>query len=215
MGIRTAMSNESLIQIICANPDLTREYINEFQNAGESFHLRPLAWLAQAGQLCPEASVSVLDESGLEDGSKEGLESAVNSLAESGPVIVVAAPERQSELTFLLTSGAADFVARTGNFVPVAVGLAERRIRLASADFMNFANGPSEESSKDFGEILRHEVNNPLTGILGNAEMLLARRDRLPASAIERLETIANLAVRLRETVRRLSSAVELRQAGS
>ena len=44
--------------------------------------------------------------------------------------------------------------------------------------------------------------------------MLLAKRDYLPASAIERLETIAHLAVRLRETVRRLSSALELRLAG-
>ena len=59
------------------------------------------------------------------------------------------------------------------------------------------------------GEILRHEVNNPLTGILGNTELLLARRDGLPPGAIERLETIAELAVRLRETVRRLSNAWE------
>jgi signal transduction histidine kinase len=65
----------------------------------------------------------------------------------------------------------------------------------------------SDEWPADFGEILRHEVNNPLTGILGNTELLLARRDRLPPAAIERLETIAELAVRLRETVRRLSNA--------
>ncbi len=45
----------------------------------------------------------------------------------------------------------------------------------------------------DFGEILRHEVNNPLTGILGNTELLLARRDRLPPGAVERLQTIAEL----------------------
>jgi signal transduction histidine kinase len=50
-------------------------------------------------------------------------------------------------------------------------------------------------------------VNNPLTGILGNTELLLARRDRLPPAAVERLEIIAGLAVRLRETVRRLSNA--------
>jgi signal transduction histidine kinase len=66
---------------------------------------------------------------------------------------------------------------------------------------------PNEELSGDFGEVLRHEVNNPLTGILGNTELLLARRDRLPPAAVERLETIAGLAVRLRETVRRLSNA--------
>ncbi|PYU24390.1 MAG: hypothetical protein DMG30_09160 [Acidobacteria bacterium] len=76
------------------------------------------------------------------------------------------------------------------------------------------SGGVNGGCSADFGEILRHEVNNPLTGILGNAEMLLAKRDYLPASAIERLETIAHLAVRLRETVRRLSSALELRLAG-
>jgi signal transduction histidine kinase len=207
------MKAENLIQIICANPELTREYIHEFQNASESFHLRPIAWLAEARQVHAEASVFLLDESGVEDQSKEALKCAVDRLVEVAPAIVVAAPERQSELNFLLSSGAADFVARTGNFVPVAVGLVERRIRLATADVLGPSGSASDEWSTDFGEILRHEVNNPLTGILGNAEMLLARRDRLPASAIERLETIAHLAVRLRETVRRLSSAAELRQA--
>jgi signal transduction histidine kinase len=52
-------------------------------------------------------------------------------------------------------------------------------------------------------------VNNPLTGILGNAELLLNRREGLPPQAIARLETIAELAVRLRETIRRLSDCWE------
>jgi two-component system, NtrC family, sensor kinase len=67
-----------------------------------------------------------------------------------------------------------------------------------------------ETDAEDFGEILRHELNNPLTGILGNAELLLAeiRRSedgRLPRGGVQRLETIAALAVRLRETIRRIS----------
>jgi signal transduction histidine kinase len=216
MGVTgTNMSSEHRIQIICTDPELTREYIHEIQNADESFHVRPIAWLAEAHQVRAEASVFLLDESGVDGQSQQTLESAIDRLVEVAPVIVVAAPERQSELSFLLGSGAADFVARTGNFVPVAVGLVERRIRLAKAGAVCRSGSAREEWANDFGEILRHEVNNPLTGILGNAEMLLARRDRLPASAIERLETIAHLAVRLRETVRRLSSAAELRQAGS
>jgi signal transduction histidine kinase len=60
-----------------------------------------------------------------------------------------------------------------------------------------------------FGEVLRHEPNNPLTGILGNAELLLAelrrRNIELPQQTVLRLETIATLAVRMRETVHRLS----------
>jgi signal transduction histidine kinase len=55
--------------------------------------------------------------------------------------------------------------------------------------------------------MLRHEVNNPLTGILGNAELLLARRDQLPAYAVARLRTIADLAIRIREAVRIFSDA--------
>jgi signal transduction histidine kinase len=52
-------------------------------------------------------------------------------------------------------------------------------------------------------------VNNPLTGILGNAEMLLARREQLPAATAQRLETIAELALRVRDSVRRLAWAWE------
>ena len=65
--------------------------------------------------------------------------------------------------------------------------------------------------------MLRHELNNPLTGILGNAELLLVeirrKKDgKVPGDWEQRLETIATLAVRLRETVRRLSEEWEARK---
>jgi len=208
------MKPEREIQIICANRQLAREYVNEFHLAAEALHLRPIARRAEARRLAAGISVFLLDQSGIEASSKQVLKRTVERLVEVAPVIVVAAPERQSELTALLNSGATDFVARTGNFVPVAVGLVERRLQLASMAMVPSSEEIKSARSDNFGEILLHEVNNPLTGILGNAEMLLARRDGLPASAIERLETIAHLAVRLRETVRRLSSAAELRHAG-
>jgi len=56
---------------------------------------------------------------------------------------------------------------------------------------------------------LASSVNNPLTGILGNAELLLleVRRGKLdlPPQTLERIEIITELAVRMRETVRHLS----------
>ena len=61
----------------------------------------------------------------------------------------------------------------------------------------------------DGAEILRHEINNPLTGILGDAELMLSHRDRLPAADTQRQQTVVDLAVRLRETTRRLSNAWE------
>jgi nitrogen-specific signal transduction histidine kinase len=69
------------------------------------------------------------------------------------------------------------------------------------------------ESRPAGGRSPRHELNNPLTGILGNAKLLLLETRRgklnLPQPALQRLETIAELAVRVRETVRHLSDRWE------
>jgi signal transduction histidine kinase len=97
----------------------------------------------------------------------------------------------------------------------------ERHLEPALARLKNLmenSDEPREGTKEDFGEVLRHELNNPLTGILGNAELLLAeirRGDggRIPPGGVQRLETIAALAVRLRETIRRLSQKWELRDA--
>lgn len=154
------------------------------------------------------------------------LDVAVSTLASYAPVVVIGDARHQTELSGLVAAGAADYVVRTGECLNVALGLVERRLRKAqdsarlvsrAIDAASPSSGPlSEFDGQDFGEVLRHELNNPLTGILGNAELLLAeiRRkndNRLPQGAAQRLETITALAVRLRETVRRLSQEWESR----
>jgi signal transduction histidine kinase len=153
------------------------------------------------------------------------LNSEVSSLACYAPVVVIGDAEHQSELSGLVADGLADYVVRNEQCLNVALGLVERRLRQAQNDAQPPAS-PSDSSQLreplapfdglEFGELLRHELNNPLTGILGNAELLLSeiRRKadgRLPEGAPQRLETIATLAVRLRETVRRLSQEWESR----
>jgi signal transduction histidine kinase len=199
------------IFIVSADSAVTQGCINELAASGGRYQVRMASSVEQARREFQHAMPSVvfLDESAVDSAhALDPLESAVASLTEVAPVVVVAAQEKQAALAFLITSGAVDFVARTDRFLPIAAGLVDRRARMAErvAGMIQF---PKEEMSGDFGEILRHEVNNPLTGILGNTELLLARRDRLPPAAVERLETIAELAVRLRETVRRLSNAWE------
>jgi signal transduction histidine kinase len=39
-------------------------------------------------------------------------------------------------------------------------------------------DGLRENETRDFGEVLRHELNNSLTGILGSAELLLVELRR-------------------------------------
>jgi signal transduction histidine kinase len=204
---------ERNVFLICADPDVTRECIREIVCTGGPYQLPLAASPEIARAVFPMRSPTAifLHESAVKpEPADENLASAVALLTEWAPVVVAAAPEKQTQLAFLITSGAVDFVSRTDNFVPIVAGLLERRVRLAerAEGLIRF---PGEELEGDFGEILRHEVNNPLTGILGNAELLLARRDRMPPAAIARLQTIAELAVRLRDTVRRLSNAWEAR----
>ncbi len=49
---------------------------------------------------------------------------------------------------------------------------------------------------------VRHEINNPLTGVLGQAQLLL--REDLNEKARKRAETIEDLAMRLRDVVGQL-----------
>lgn len=197
------------IFIISGDLILARQCFEELAAFGGRYRTLVVGTVEEArkriGRSAPAALF--LDESAIDIArGGESLESAVALLTEAAPVVVAGAPEKQAGLAFLITSGAVDFVARTGLFLPVVAGMLDRRVRMAerAAGMIQF---PKDELTGDFGEILRHEVNNPLTGILGNTELLLARRDRLPPAAVERLETIAGLAVRLRETVRRLSNA--------
>jgi signal transduction histidine kinase len=205
-----------VIFIICADSAITRGCIREIIATGGQYQIRLAASVDQGrrGFLRTPPSAIFLDESAVDsDRRNETLSSAISLLTEFAPVVVAAEPEREFELAFLITSGAVDFVARAEPFLPIAAGLLERRVRSADSATDGLIRCPNEGSDADFGEILRHEVNNPLTGILGNAELLLARRNKLPPATVARLQTIAELAVRLRETVRRLSNAWDARAA--
>ena len=188
--------------------------------------------IAEARQLLEvrPPAVILLDGSSLAgdpaspEGRKPTLWASVTSLAESAPVVVIGSADRQAELTALLASGVADYVTHSEYALGAAIGLVERRLRhrhlhphltASAAKMPRHSEPPPFDSAepRDFGEVLRHELNNPLTGILGNAELLLVelrrRNVELPPAVEVRLETIATLAVRMRETVRRLSEEWE------
>lgn len=163
---------------------------------------------ALAGRAAPEA---MLIDCELLGGAS--LSAALHPFLAVAPVVLLGPPERQVEAAKLVAAGDVEFVARTGNFVPLAAGLLDRRLRWARMSGA-LPGPPWAELPEDMAAIFRHEINNPLTGILGNAELVLAHRDRLTAADARRLQTVVDLAVRLRETVRRLSNAWERRPAG-
>jgi len=168
----------------------------------------PVAIVLEEAAISPEADGP--------QGIVPRLDAVVTSLAIYAPVVVIGTAERREELSTLIDAGVADYLKRDERCLPSALGMIRSRLRQARR-VAESIHEPFEQAEEDFGEVLRHELNNPLTGILGNAELLLAEVHRkndgtLPHGGEQRLETIAALAVRLRETVRRLSQEWEARQ---
>jgi signal transduction histidine kinase len=76
------------------------------------------------------------------------------------------------------------------------------------ADTEESANAELASSRLELAEVaalvarVRHEINNPLTGVLGQAQLLL--REELSESALKRVQTIEKLAMRLNDIVGQL-----------
>jgi hypothetical protein len=120
------------IQIVCADAGLAGEYRAQLDRGGVPPPCAVVSSPAEAHRILDQAGslVTLLDESSVPAG--DSLESAVALLAGAAPVVVVAAPERRWELAFLITSGAADFVPRSGPFVSAAAARVEQRVCLAA-----------------------------------------------------------------------------------
>lgn len=214
--------------LLCGREDFCSEARHELQRRRKDLRIADADGLVGARQILGEASPAVIlaEERALAEpdgpwrSRRQAIESALSLLAGSAPVVWIGAAEEGAQLTQAVRSGAVDFVPRSALCLPAAVSIVERRLRAlarpAPPAGMHPAGGPLAGlrlDDRDFGEVLRHELNNPLTGILGNAELLLleARRGKLdlPLETLQRLEIITELAVRMRETVRQLSDRWE------
>ncbi len=190
-----------------ADAEVAQRLAREVARLAKTERVAVVASLAQLHQLAarcaPEAMLVDCDLIG-----EAPLAESLWPLTAISPVILIGPPERQAEAARLVAGGDVEFVCREGDYIPLAASLLERRLRWAVLSQSLFGPLPDDFPS-DLGTIFRHEINNPLTGILGNAELLLAHRERLSAGDVQRLQTVVDLAVRLRETVRRLSNAWE------
>jgi signal transduction histidine kinase len=218
-------SREHTILLVSDDAELCAAARREFEAKEEGLRVAAVCTVDAARRIVEDAAPAVIlfEQTSLNPagegplGKVPRLNSVVSSLAIHAPVVVIGAADQQSELALLVEAGAADFVERAGGCLPIALEMVERRLRHAQqtgSDAQQLNAARNIVNGEGFGELLRHELNNPLTGILGNAELLLAevRRKndgRLPSGGQQRLETIAALAVRLRETVRRLSQECE------
>ncbi len=108
------------------------------------------------------------------------------------PTLILAGPGAEERAAPLLLRGHIEVVLREGNYL--------RWLPLWLHRLCQHQQAVWEE----LGRIIRHEINNPLTGVLGNAELSLADPAALPPPVRERLRTIVRLAVRMRDVLRTL-----------
>jgi len=212
VGMVPGNTRDDLVGRLAHDPSARRLSNCLSGNAGSGNHreiARASHWIelnARAPRLNPHAIV--FDDSILP--ADISLHEAARRMALFAPVIVIAPSEKQSQLIGLLSAGEIDFVARSGEFLSLAAAFVERRLRPPQAVELQFRSAWAADLPSDFAEVLRHEINNPLTGILGNAELLLSQlRPNLTPVSVQRLETVVDLAVRLRETIRCLSTEWE------
>lgn len=227
-GKKRPPGEQGELVLLCGREDFCSEARHELERRRKDLRIADANGLAGARQILGEQVPAVIlaeervlaEPDGTFCARLREIESALSLLAGSAPVVWIGPAEEGAQVTQSVRSGAVDFVPRSALCLPAAVTMVERRLRsIAKAAPPDGTRGGTISlgelrlDDRDFGEVLRHELNNPLTGILGNAELLLleARRGKLdlPPQTLQRLETIAELAVRMRETVRQLSDRWE------
>lgn len=125
------------------------------------------------------------------------------------PWVALVSPGREEQAARLLAEGMADCVVKVGNYHLLLAATLRRVARSPTlAQSLTPARPGTPLDGEEIGKILRHEINNPLTGILGNAELILAAEADINPEVRRRVETIVDLAVRLRDLIRNLEQMV-------
>ena len=124
-------------------------------------------------------------------------------------VLIVTARDARDDLAEVLDAGADDYVSKpsTPENLRARLEIATRRIAQDEARRAAEAELARARWLAGIGETtiaLEHEINNPLSALLGHAELLLMDRT-LSADQREQLQVIREQAARIADVVRRLA----------
>lgn len=124
-------------------------------------------------------------------------------------VLVVTGRDGREDLAEMLDAGADDFVAKPASpeNLRARLAIAERRIRQDEARRAAETELAKARWLAGIGETtiaLEHEINNPLSALLGHAELLLMDDD-ITTGQREQLGIIQEQAARIADVVRRLA----------
>jgi hypothetical protein len=77
------------------------------------------------------------------------------------------------------------------------------------ASYEKMVNSERAAAVTETAVTVNHEINNPLTAILGNTQLLLMNKDKLSKETVAKLETIEKSAIKIREVTDKLMTIIE------
>ena len=138
------------------------------------------------------------------------LPKVLKAIEAAGDAVICVAPEQSMPMREL--RGMAMFIRHTDGWLEDLIQLASEVLRRSDAGArMRLAELALATSQRHavLGRYLlemRHTLNNCLTSVLGNAELLLLEPGRLAADTREQIETMHTMALRIHEIFQRFSS---------
>lgn len=151
------------------------------------------------------------------EGSLTGM---LSSLPATAAAILCAPAESREIHQLRLQHPRLPLVPLRDDWTQILVLLAEeslRRVEAARQTRQALAHAAQSERDAILGRYMlemKHSVNNALTSILGNAELLLLEPGQLSAQSLQQIKTVHHMSLRLNEIMQRFSTlASEIRDA--
>lgn len=194
------------VLLISDDAEFARQVVDRWQpeRAAPRFIISPI-------DLDPALDAGSFDLAIVGPGSPSALKRILRALDAGPPVILVATTPEQVQslraefprlLSFPPHEGCADTV------VTLASEVLRRVDAVARAERTELVNAHLKRNAT-LGQYvidMRHAMNNALTSVLGNSELLLLEPGAFSASVQSQLDTIRNMALRLHEILQRFSS---------
>ena len=198
---------EPSVLIVADDADFAQTITSRWQS-----ELRVPAFTLMTGDLCPGIHHGALDLA-IVGGVRAGVLPSVLTILEAvGKPVIFVAPNSQVASTVKASHKHTLVLRQYEGWQDALLLLAAECLRACealrrakSAEQANAANQAQATLGRYMLE-MRHTLNDALTSLLGNAELLLSEPGTLSGRAREQLDTVRNMASRMNEILQRFSS---------
>ena len=199
--------DQSTVLIISDDGDFSRVVMDRWQSERNA-----PAFTLMSGDLCRDLDTEAFDLAIVSAVRPEDLPVVFESLDPAGnPVLFVCNDKQSTQQARQLKPGVSVLQRQEGwldALVLVSSEILRHSQTLARAQ-RSEQSGKALERQAALGRYMldvRHTLNNALTSVLGNSELLLLEPESLPVAERSQIETIRNMALRMHEILQRFSS---------